>query len=61
MSDCKPVKLRPYRVPLAKREFAESEVKVLAEKVLIEQSFSAWSAPAIIVLKPDGSLRFYVD
>ena len=59
--DCKPVKLRPYRVPLAKREFAESEVKAMAEKGLIEPSYSAWSAPAIIVPKPDGSLRFCVD
>ena len=26
LPDCKPVKLRPYRIPLAKREFAENEI-----------------------------------
>ena len=59
--DCKPVKLRPYRIPLAKREFAESEIEVMAEKGLIEPSYSAWSAPAVLAPKRDGSLRFCID
>ena len=57
--DCKPVKLRPYRIPLAKREFAENEIKSMAEKGLIEPSHSAWSAPAVLVPKRDGTTRFY--
>ena len=32
LPDCKPVKLRPYRIPLAKREFAENEIQAMAEK-----------------------------
>ena len=32
LPDCKPVKLRPYRIPLAKREFAENELQAMAEK-----------------------------
>ncbi|MCG7874761.1 MAG: retropepsin-like aspartic protease, partial [Candidatus Thiodiazotropha endolucinida] len=59
--ECKPVKLRPYRIPLAKREFAENEIKAMAEKGLIEPSHSAWSAPAVLVPKRDGTTRFCID
>ena len=59
--DCKPVKLRPYRIPLAKREFAENKIEAMAEKGLIEPSYSAWSAPAVLAPKRDGSLRFCID
>ena len=61
MPDCKPVKLRPYRIPLAKRDFAENEIKAIAEKGLIEPSHSAWSAPAVLVPKCDGTTRFCID
>ena len=61
LPDCKPVKLRPYRIPLAKREFAENEIKAMAEKGLIEPSHSAWSAPAVLVPKHDGTTRFCID
>ena len=59
--DCKPVKLRPYRIPLAKREFAENEIEAMAEEGLIEPSYSTWSAPAVLAPKRDGSLRFCID
>ena len=45
LPDCKPVKLRPYRILLIKRAFAENEIKCMAEKGLIEPPHSAWSAP----------------
>ena len=61
LPDCKPVKLRPYRIPLAKRDFAENEIKAMAEKGLIEPSHSAWSAPAVLVPKRDGTTRFCID
>ena len=35
LRDCKPVKLRPYMIPLDKRDFAENEIKAMAEKGLI--------------------------
>ena len=57
--NCKPVKF--YRIPLAKREFAESEIEAMAKKGLIEPSYSAWSAPAVLAPKRDGTLRFCVD
>ena len=61
LPDCKPVKLRPYRIPLAKRDFAENEIKAMAEKGLIEPSHSAWSAPAVLVPKRDGTTWFCID
>ena len=61
LPDCNPVKLRPHRIPLAKRDFAENEIKTMAKKGLIEPSHSAWSAPAILVPKRDGTTRFCID
>ena len=61
LPDCKPIKLRPYRIPIAKTEFAENEIKAMAEKRLIETSHSAWIAPAVLVPKRDGTSRFCID
>lgn len=58
---CKPIKQRPYRVPLAKQQVAQKEIEMMAEKQLIEPSFSSWSSPALLVAKRDGSMRFCVD
>ena len=55
------MKLRAYRIPLAKRDFAENEIKAMADKGLIEPSHSAWSAPAVLVPKRDGTTRFCID
>ena len=57
----KPIKQAPYRLPLAKRQDAENEIKLMAEKDLIEPSTSPWSAPVIIVPKKNGSIRFWID
>lgn len=40
IQDCIPVKKRPYIIPLAKREVAEREIKLMAEKGLIEPFYS---------------------
>ena len=61
LPDCKPVKLRPYRIPLARREFAENEIKTMAEKGLMEPSYSAWCAPAVFVPKRDDRTRSCID
>ena len=57
----KPIKQAPYRLPLAKRQDAENEIKLMAEKDLIEPPTSPWSAPVIIVPKKNGSIRFCID
>ena len=61
LPDCEPIKLRPYRIPLAKRDFAGNEIKATAENGLIEPSHSAWSAPAVLVPNRDGTTRFCID
>ena len=47
----RPVKQRPRRVPLAKRADAESEVKKMLQKGLIEPSHSPWASPIVLVTK----------
>ena len=58
---CKPVYQRPYRIPLAKQEFARNEIKQMAEKGLIESSCSPWNSPVVLVSKRNGTLRFCID
>ncbi|MCG7878981.1 MAG: retroviral-like aspartic protease family protein, partial [Candidatus Thiodiazotropha taylori] len=57
----KPIKQAPYRLPLAKRKEAENEIKIMAERDLIEPSTSPWSSPVVIIPKKDGSIRFCID
>lgn len=55
------VRLRPYRIPEAKREAIQKEVKKMLELGGIEESQSAWSSPIVLVPKPDGSKQFCND
>ena len=57
----KPIKQAPYRLPLAKRQEVENEIKLMAEKDLIEESFSPWSSPVITIPKKSGGIRFCID
>ena len=50
----RPIKQQPYRLPLAKRRDAETEIKRMAEQDLVEPSTSPWSSPAIMVPKKNG-------
>lgn len=59
--NAKPIKQAPYRVPLAKRESAEKEIREMAEKGIIEPSVSPWCSPVVMVTKPNGSVRFCCD
>ena len=59
--DAKPIKQRPYRIPLSKREQAEKEIKTMAENGIIEPSYGPWSSPIVMVAKKDGSVRFCCD
>ena len=57
----KKVRLRPYRIPEAKRATISEEVKKMLELGVIEESHSAWSSPIVLIPKPDGTERFCND
>ena len=57
----KKVKLRPYRIPEARREAVRTEVKTMLEADIIEESNSEWCSPIVLVPKPDGTFRFCND
>ena len=57
----KKVKLRPYRIPEARREAVRTEVKTMLEVGVIEESNSEWCSPIVLVPKPDGTIRFCND
>lgn len=57
----KPIRQQPYRVPIAKRQAAEAEIKTMAEKGVIEPSKSPWCSPIVMVTKPNGDIRFCCD
>jgi hypothetical protein len=59
--DHPPIKLKPYRTPLNKRETVDKAVDDMLEAGIISRSRSPWSFPVVIVDKKDGSKRFCVD
>ena len=59
--DCSPIKMRPYRAPLNKREVIDKTVDEMLDAGIISRSRSPWSFPVVIVDKKDGSKRFCVD
>ncbi|KAL7824866.1 hypothetical protein SRHO_G00343640, partial [Serrasalmus rhombeus] len=59
-ADALPVRLRPHRLPLAKRLAAEQLINEMAAAGVIEPSSSSWSAPVVLAKKKDGSWRFCV-
>ena len=59
--DAHPIRQRPYRVPLHKREIIEAQVKDMLEEGVIRPSQSPWASPITLVPKKGGELRFCVD
>ncbi len=49
-----PIRLRPHRLPLAKRQAAEEMIRDMAANSIIEPSDSPWAAPIVMVRKKMG-------
>uniref|UniRef100_K1RDD8 Transposon Ty3-I Gag-Pol polyprotein n=1 Tax=Magallana gigas TaxID=29159 RepID=K1RDD8_MAGGI len=59
--DHQPIKNRPYRVPLNKRQIIDKAILEMMDAKIIERSQSPWSFPLVVVKKKDGSDRMCVD
>jgi len=55
------VVVRPYRYPATHKDELERQCAAMLDQGLIRRSSSALSSPVLLVKKPDGSWRFYVD
>ena len=59
--DAQPIRLRPHRLALTRRQVAEDKIREMAAAGIIEPSNSPWAAPVVLVRKKNGSWRFCVD
>ena len=56
-----PIKNRPYRIPINKRQVVDKAIDEMLDAKIIERSRSPWSFPLVVVDKKDGSKRMCVD
>ena len=61
LTDDRPIRQRPYRAPLSKRQEIERQVRELLEAGVIRLSTSPWASPVVLQAKKDGSTRMCVD
>ncbi|KAL6456587.1 hypothetical protein MHYP_G00351310 [Metynnis hypsauchen] len=59
--DATPIKQRAYRVTPEQRAEIQNQVDELLKADIIEESYSPWAAPVILVRKKDGTWRFCLD
>ncbi|CAG2214079.1 Retrovirus-related Pol polyprotein from transposon 17.6,Transposon Ty3-I Gag-Pol polyprotein,Transposon Ty3-G Gag-Pol polyprotein,Retrovirus-related Pol polyprotein from transposon 297 [Mytilus edulis] len=59
--DNPPVKLKPYRTPLHKREIVNKAITDMLEANIIRRSNSNYSSPVVLVDKKDKTTRFCID
>ncbi len=59
--DTPPIRQVVRRLPPQRRGEARGLLKEMLEKGIIERSTSPWTAPTVLVLKKDGTVRFCVD
>jgi hypothetical protein len=57
----KPVNVKPYPLPYSVRDTISKEVKDMKALGVIQESSSPYSAPPVIVKKPDGSNRVCIN
>ena len=56
-----PVKQPPRRIPFALRLKLEEMMNEMLDQGVIQESFSPWASPIVLVSKPDGSTYFCAD
>ena len=59
--EAKPVRLPPYRIPMAFLESVREELKSMLSLGIIKPSKSPWAAPLVTVRKKDGRVRLCGD
>ena len=57
----RPIRMPPYRIPLAYLGQVHAKLKTMAELGIIEPSKSSWASPLVTVRKKDGRLRLCGD
>ena len=61
LSDQTPIFQYPYRKSIKEREEIQIEIQKMLDAKIIRPSQSPWSAPILLLKKPDGSKRFCID
>ncbi|XP_041981036.1 uncharacterized protein LOC121734489 [Aricia agestis] len=56
-----PIAVPPYRLNPAKKEVMKKEIEKMLQEDIIEECESAWCAPALMIPKARGGVRFCVD
>ncbi|CAG2218766.1 Transposon Ty3-G Gag-Pol polyprotein,Transposon Ty3-I Gag-Pol polyprotein [Mytilus edulis] len=56
-----PIRLKPYRTPLHKRQIVDKAIDEMLDAGVIRRSKSSWSAPIVVVKKKDDTHRFCTD
>ena len=60
--DHKPIRQRPYKVPLEKKLIIEDEIRKMEKQGVISRSKNShWSSPIVLTKKQDGTHRFCID
>jgi hypothetical protein len=59
--DSTPIASPPYRLTPGKRQILQVEINAMLEAGITEECESAWASPAVLMPKPDGSIRVCVD
>ncbi|GBM40552.1 hypothetical protein AVEN_240303-1 [Araneus ventricosus] len=55
------VSVPPYRMSPMKKDLLRKEIEDLLEKAVIEECESAYWAPVVLIPKPDGKSRLYIN